>query len=109
MPALQVRDFPADLYEELRIYAAEESRSISQQVVVIIKDFLSHRGEATERRVSEYCAPRSSYNPAHRDPVDLDRRREVLRKLNELPSIPVTKDCPSSAELLRQIREEEAR
>ncbi len=31
MPALQVRDFPQELYEELRSYAAAHHRSMAQQ------------------------------------------------------------------------------
>ena len=37
MPALQVRDFPDDLYAELKNCAAEEDRSISQQTVHIAR------------------------------------------------------------------------
>ena len=43
MPALQVKDFPDDIYEQLRVVAAEENRSISQQTLVIIKEFLWRR------------------------------------------------------------------
>lgn len=40
MPALQVRDFPDDLYAELKRCAAEEDRSISQQTVHILREYL---------------------------------------------------------------------
>ena len=40
MPALQVKDFPAELYEELRACAAAEDRSISQQTVRILREYL---------------------------------------------------------------------
>ena len=43
MPALQVRDFPDDLYAELKNCAAEEDRSISQQTVHIVREYLSAR------------------------------------------------------------------
>ena len=33
MPALQVRDFPDDLYEQLKAYAASQHRSIAQQTI----------------------------------------------------------------------------
>ena len=33
MPALQVRDFPEDLYEKLKEVAAREHRSVAQQTI----------------------------------------------------------------------------
>lgn len=32
MPALQVKDFPSDLYEDLRACASRQDRSLSQQM-----------------------------------------------------------------------------
>lgn len=43
MPALQVKDFPSDLYEELRAYAAMQDRSISQQTVHVLREYLHVR------------------------------------------------------------------
>ena len=40
MPALQVRDFPQDLYEELRDYAARNHRSIAQQTIACVESEL---------------------------------------------------------------------
>lgn len=40
MPALQVKDFPSDLYEELRACAAIQGRSISQQTVHVLREYL---------------------------------------------------------------------
>lgn len=40
MPALQVRDFPDDLYEELREYAASNHRSIAQQTIACVENEL---------------------------------------------------------------------
>ena len=40
MPALQVREFPDDLYEELRAYAAKNHRSIAQQTVACVENEL---------------------------------------------------------------------
>lgn len=37
MPALQVRDFPEDLYEKLRAYAAANHRSIAQQTIIAVE------------------------------------------------------------------------
>ena len=43
MPALQVKDCPHDVYEKLRECAAEENRSISQQALTILEDYLAMR------------------------------------------------------------------
>ena len=40
MPALQVRELPEDLYEALRECASNEDRSISQQTIHILRDYL---------------------------------------------------------------------
>lgn len=37
MPALQVRDFPEELYEELREYAVRNHRSIAQQTIEAVE------------------------------------------------------------------------
>ena len=43
MPSLQVKDFPEDLYEELKEYAAEEQRSVSQQTIYCLREYLRFR------------------------------------------------------------------
>ena len=40
MPALQVRDFPDELYEQLKEYAASQHRSIAQQTIVAVEQML---------------------------------------------------------------------
>ena len=40
MPALQVRDFPEDLYEKLRAAAARNHRSIAQQTIAWVEEGL---------------------------------------------------------------------
>lgn len=44
MPALQVRDFPDDLYEKLKACAAMEHRSVAQQTVALVEEGLNARG-----------------------------------------------------------------
>ena len=39
MPALQVKDCPTEVYEELRRCASRENRSISQQALTILEDY----------------------------------------------------------------------
>ena len=50
MPLLQVRDFPAELYEAISRTAREENRSVPQQTVVLLKNALNITGERKERR-----------------------------------------------------------
>ncbi|MBC5585690.1 argininosuccinate lyase [Eggerthella sp. NSJ-70] len=40
MPALQVRDFPDELYEQLKAYAASQHRSVAQQTIVAVEQML---------------------------------------------------------------------
>lgn len=41
MPALQVRDFPDELYEQLKTYAASQHRSVAQQTIVAVEQMLA--------------------------------------------------------------------
>jgi hypothetical protein len=51
MPLLQVKDFPAPLYEELRAVAAADRRSIAQEVVILVEQgLLNHTAAARRRR-----------------------------------------------------------
>jgi hypothetical protein len=50
MPLLQVRDFPADIYEEIKYKANEQNRTIAQQTIVLIKKGLGEEVSNKERR-----------------------------------------------------------
>ena len=109
MPPLQVKDCPADVYERLRACAQEENRSISQQTLTIIEDFLDMRDGLKTASETRSTRMRPSSVREVDDTDYLARRLETLRRINELPPIPVTDRCPSSVEILAQIRAEEAR
>lgn len=51
MAALQVRDFPAELYEELRAYATMNHRSMAQQTIAAV-DQMIHGGDGRPVTVS---------------------------------------------------------
>ena len=55
MPALQVRDFPQDLYDELRDYAALNHRSIAQQTIACVENEI-RRSKAMNQQdsISDY-------------------------------------------------------
>ena len=107
MPPLQVKDFPTDVYERLRQCAREENRSISQQTLTIIEDYLNMRDSGAD-------LPRSGHAliPSfHKKEEEIDygaRRRKVIERIEARP-LPGLDVLPSSAELIRQIRDEEAR
>ena len=61
MPALQVRDFPATLYDELKEYAARNHRSIAQQTIIAVEEMLA---EASACLL--YTSPRASAPEWHR-------------------------------------------
>ena len=131
MPALQVKDCPADVYERLRKCAEEENRSISQQTLTIIEDYLAMRdrmrASAEKRPGDAPLIPFSStasanddppirvrfrpiYGPEANDGIDYAKRhREAFERIAALPPLPRMEGMPDAAELLRQIREEEAR
>ena len=50
MPLLQVRDFPADVYEEIIFEAKRQNRTIAQQTIVLIKKGLGEEISNQERR-----------------------------------------------------------
>ena len=109
MPALQIKDCPVVVYERLRTCAREENRSISQQALTAIEDFLDLRdGLRTAADLHMRSFGPSSVRQL--DETDyLARRLKALDRINELPSIPVTAKTPSTAEILAGIRAEEAR
>ena len=49
MPLLQVRDFPADIYEEIMYEAKRQNRTIAQQTIVLIKKGLGEEVSNKER------------------------------------------------------------
>ncbi|MDR2587674.1 MAG: hypothetical protein LBC23_05385 [Coriobacteriales bacterium] len=96
MPALQVREFPGDLYEELRSRARREHRSVSQQTIVAVQEHLHAAPGVTafQQPVSE------SQNQARRE-----RRRSYFEELARLGDVTIPPGFPSPAEIVRQTRE----
>ena len=109
MTALQVKDCPEEVYERLKQCAARENRSISQQTITILEEYLGMRPQTkhSESRLKMVSEDRPSQ---YGKPIDyIEKRRRIFEKLDKLKPIPITKDCPRADEILRQIREEEAR
>ena len=120
-PPLQVKDCPTEVYERLRACAARENRSIAQQTLTIIEEYLGMRPASNPEPVSasnpaprrlsgEHARPRLLYSNEEQDDTDyLSTFRERLKLFDDLPPIPVSERCPRSDVILAQIREEEAR
>ena len=127
MPALQVRDFPDDLYAELKSCAAEEDRSISQQTVHILREYLkAHKrlagrsdwmvvpktevqtsvlgggAHSSPKRESYYC---DTATEAERQ-ARIEKRRKIFEEIEAFQHPEIPDDFPSPAELVRQGREE---
>ena len=112
MPPLQVRDCPEDVYERLRVCAAEENRSIANQALTIIQDYLDARkaGQLDAMRVPGRAGVAVVRRSAKGAEVDYaERHRRVFERITSRPPIPVSEDRPRADVMLAQIREEEAR
>lgn len=48
MPSVQVKDFPQDLYDQLKAYAELNHRSMSQQLIVAAEQMLARAGAAPD-------------------------------------------------------------
>lgn len=88
MPALQVRDFPDDLYEKLKAVAQREHRSIAQQTIVAVE-----RGIEAPTKVDQEMLD------------NVARRKAVIDRINALPPFEVPEDFPSPQEIIREMRD----
>lgn len=113
MPALQVKDFPADLYEELRACAAAEDRSITQQTVRILREYLRAYRQVGGQvdwqivpvgRARLHAEPRAA--AADERQQRIERKRKAFERIEALPPFDVPDGFPSPAELVRQARDE---
>ena len=117
MPALQIREFPPDVYEELKMCAEEEHRSISQQALAIIEGFLAERKRQQEIAAAVDRAvplPPKPWEPGYRAyqhseaarKERLERHRAVLERIDALPRVEIPADFPSIEEIVREMRDE---
>ena len=94
MPALQVRDFPEELYEELRLCAQREHRSIAQQAVVAVQKYLAKQDGY------EGFTPDSLVGTDYRE-----RRNKVFERIDLLPQLDVSEGFPLPEEMIREMRD----
>lgn len=113
MPALQVKDFPDDLYEELRECAAEECRSVSQQTIYGLREFLRMHKAYQSVKNALWAAPYiTDLLEEEEEQERLERarkRHELLERIRERGPASIPADFPSAAEIIREMREERTR
>lgn len=104
MPALQVRDFPADLYEALRRQAESDHRSIAQQTVVAVEEHLAAQSAQTA-----HPAAKSVYATAGlplANPAALrEKRRRILATIESNPAFELPREASDESALVRSLRE----
>lgn len=101
MPALQVRDFPDPLYEDLREYAARHHRSMAQQTVDAV-DRLIH-GTAPAQTCG--CATSASFELASARKLRIAKCEEVFGRAAERRARRQD-GLPNPVEMLAQARDE---
>ncbi|WP_165170500.1 hypothetical protein [Adlercreutzia sp. ZJ242] len=112
MSALQVKDFPDDLYEELRECAAKECRSVSQQTIYGLREFLRMHKAQQAVKDALWAAPYGT--DLLSEDEDRERRKRAKRRralndrIDELGPADIPASFPDAAELIRLMREERA-
>lgn len=94
MPALQVRDLPADLYEKLRERARQEHRSVAQQTIVAIECFLDVKSDLSK-----------ATSRAHNLQQRTEKHRALFERINSRPPLSVPEGFPTPEELIREDRD----
>lgn len=113
MPALQVREFPEDLYKKLKATAAHEHRSIAQQTIICVERFLQE-ASARERKIeNEGCwhrvTPHSSYQQdesTREREARIAKRRETFRRIDAFPKLDLPSGALGPVDIIRGMREE---
>lgn len=109
MPALQVRDFPDELYEQLKAYAASQHRSVAQQTIVAVEQMLAHP-EASHywsgERLYRAVRPQFDFDTEEERAARIEKRKRLFAEIKKLPKVEVPADFPDAVELIRQGREE---
>ena len=111
MPALQVRDFPDDLYEQLKAYAASQHRSIAQQTIVAVEQMLEaadaqHYWDGHELHRLGRAPQVIDFDTDEARAARIEKRKELFAEIDKLPKFDVPDDFPDTVELIRQGREE---
>lgn len=112
MPALQVREFPDDLYEKLKMMAASEHRSIAQQTIVAVEQMIDRCNGDSHGRKGR-CDEDGARSGRSGDALGYDSESERVRRIEKRKKIFADLDTtewggvpPDSDEIVRTIHEE---
>lgn len=87
MPALQVREFPQELYEQLKLCAESEHRSIAQQTIVSVEEMIRNRANANSYGSGSSTSseqPRMVASPRYCDFSTNEERSARIRKREKI-------------------------
>lgn len=103
MPALQVRDFPEDLYEKLKEVAAREHRSVAQQTIVAVEAMVL--GECAHAKGEPRRSLYLDFDTEAKRAARIKKRQELFESAKaHLPP-----DAPSPVDVIREAREERSK
>ena len=108
MPALQVRDFPEELYQSLKTSAARHHRSVAQQTIVAVEEMV--RRESGGCQTSEPTSLRlfdadTSFDFEANRCARSEKRRDILARAAHRREI-LPSDLPAPLDLLSCARRE---
>lgn len=98
MPALQIRDLPQGLYDELRLRAEREHRSLAQQATVAIEQHL--------RLVPPTEQPARPLTEEEERRVRIAKRKAIFARIDTMPKVEIPDDFPDIVEIIHEGREE---
>lgn len=111
MPALQVRDFPDELYERLKAYAASQHRSVAQQTIVAVEQMLAHP-EASRywngERLYRAVRPIPDYDTEEERAARIEKRKKLFAEIAKNKAN-YPDDMPSAVEMVHEGRRERDR
>ncbi len=91
MATLQVKGFDEALYKALGARAKRENRSISQQVVKLVQDFLACPGGSAEEATRAFLELSGSWEDersSHQIALDIRRSRRTGRRFRGIGNVP---------------------
>ena len=111
MSNLQVRDFPKDLHEKLRVSAKYEHRSVSQQTIIAVEAYLASRaGQSTPNNrttVEGHSGAQATTQFAGEEGQGyLKKRKQVLERIRATPKPSFTFTSEDIVEVLHEGRDE---
>lgn len=113
MPALQVRDFPDDLYEQLKAYAASQHRSVAQQTIVAVEQMLEaadaqHYWDGRELHRLERRSRYLDYDTEEERAARIEKRKKLFAEIAKNKAN-YPDDMPSAVEMVHEGRRERDR